>query len=342
METDELSLRDEIEAAATVEEETPPEVETPEVEAQPEEIEAKPERERDEKGRFVAKTDETPAEPEVQTETPKEQEPAPEPDTIAAPVNWSPAGQAHWANVPPEVQQYIADRETDLHKTLTRHDDERDFGRSMYKEVQPYLAQIQAEGGTPQTAIRDLLNTAYILRTGDPETKRQLIIQTAHQFGVDLTNTELPQMTPEVQPLYNRIQSLEDTIRSQGQQQEQQLREQIDKEITAFSQDPKNVHYEAVKAHMGQLIGSGAYSTLEEAYDAACWSNPEIRDSILAQQRLEEDEKQKAEQRKRTEDSKRKDVSVTGDRGATVSNGSGNKTLRDEIASNMSASTTGV
>ena len=348
-EDEETSLRDELEAAMT-EDGDDGGTETP-VETTAETAEEQPTRARDEKGRFVSTkedTEETPTEvsdavPETTEETQTEaQEEAAVLEALSLPANWSPKVQEHWAGASRELQEYITERENELHGTLTKHDEERNFGRSMYRTIQPYMAQIQAEGGTPETAVQELMNTAYVLRTGDPETKRQLILRTAQQFGVDLSNTELPEYSPEVASLQNRLNQLEGKLTQQQTESIQNLQDEINKEIEAFSQDPKNVHFAVVREEMSSLLSAGACATLEEAYDAACWSNPDVRKALLEQEKLEDEQKRNEEAKEKAEKARRKAVSVTGDRGTAVPTNSGKATLRDELESQFAASGGGV
>lgn len=244
--------------------------------------------EREEDGKFKAEAPET---PEVALEPAKEVPPPPQ--------SWTAEAKAEWANAPDKIRAEVLKREQDMHQALTRHDGELRLGRDMKEIVSPYLPIIQAEGGTPQTAVRDLLNTAFVLRTGSQEQKRALILNTAKQYGVDLgIQEESEYVDPMLASLRQEIEQLKRIANPQAV--ESRLRERfegdkIQSDIAAFAANPANVHFEAVKPIMGALLGSHQAKDLQEAYDMACNANPQIRSTLEAAKRAELEAKRKQE-----------------------------------------------
>jgi hypothetical protein len=361
----ENSVRDDIEAAIKehAEVETP-EVEKPVVEAAAEvESEAqKQERTRDEKGRFVAKEAEagkpeqrdasvlekpvaagmgasTPEQPAL----PAAQEAKPE-AALAPPNGWTAEAKAKWHELPPEIMAAVQKREQDIAKFTSTRDEHASFGKEVYQTVQPYLAQIQAEGGTPTSAIKSLLNTAYVLRTGSPEQKRQLLLQTAAQFGVDLgTPQAQPGAVPGLETLQQRLDRLEHERQQERAAEQNRLQAEVQTEIETFAADPKHPHYEAVKGHMSALIAQGLAKDLQDAYDQAVWARPDTRATLAAQQRAEEEQKRRAEAKQRAEDAKRKNVSITGGPGNTAAaSAPGGRSIREELLAASAAVSGGV
>ena len=60
----------------------------------------------------------------------------------------------------------------------------------------------------------------------------------------------------------------------------EQMNSQI-AQIEAFKMDPKNRFFENVRQDMAKLFQTGKADTLQEAYDAACWLNPDIRAILI-------------------------------------------------------------
>jgi hypothetical protein len=214
----------------------------------------------------------------------------------------------------------------------------------MYQTVQPYMAQIQSEGGTPETAIKSLLNTAYILRVGTAEQKRNVLLQTAQQFGVDLGvkpqgDSDIP---PYIQPVIQRLNQLEGTFTQREQAERDRNQAEVNQEITAFAADPKHPHFNEVKVYMTALLNEGAAQSLQDAYDQACWARADIRATLQAQQRAEEEQKRRAEAKARAE--KARNLSgITGGPGNTAGNSAPeNRSLRDELNANWAAQSGGV
>jgi hypothetical protein len=344
----ETSIRDELQAAFKASKEASETPETPKSEALEapkvsEAPEAVPvveaqERVRDEKGRFVAKEaePETVDKPAVKQEVPVVEKPA----AIAPPNGWSAEAKAKWHELPPEIMAAVQKREQDIGKFTSTRDEHASFGKEIYQTVQPYMPLIQAEGGTPARAIQALLNTAYVLRTGTPEQKKQLLLVTARNYGIDLSGQPTGQPTgqpDEFSALRSEVQELRSALAQRESAIEQQLQTEVQTEVDAFAADPKHPHYAEVKANMAALLSAGAAKDLQDAYDQAVWARPDIRATLLAQQRAEEEQKRVAEAKARAEAAKRKSISITGGPGASSSSAPA-RSLREELEANFAAS----
>jgi hypothetical protein len=262
------------------------------------------------------KATESELKPEVEKPTVEQPENKP---AVDAPVSLSGAIKAKWKDLPDDVRAEWKKREDDVHRMMTAHDGELRLGRSVKEIASPYEAMIRSEGGTVEGAFKDLLNTAYILRTASPQQKAQLIMNTAQQFGVDLKqyigvegnaqpqnqqNSQFAALQEEIHRL--KQQANPETIKNQLQ--EEMTRDRITSEIQTFAANPANVHFEAVRTLMGTLISSGQAKNLQDAYEKAIWSTPDIRSELLKSQNEELAKKKKAE----IEAKKKAAVSVTG------------------------------
>lgn len=349
MSQQELSLREELEAAAAPVEEVDETEETEIVVEAVEETEAeKTERLRDERGRFAKKeTVEESAEP-VEKEVPAKAEETPdevtdEPEApqqaLAPPNGWTADAKAKWHELPAEVQAAVNKRELDVAKFTSKSDGERQLGIDVQKTLSPYMPMIHAEGGTPVTAIQSLLNTAYQLRTGTPDQKKALMLQTAQLYGVDLSNTEVPHVDPSVAALQQEIAQLKGLVHDQTQEHETNLHQTVQQEIETFAADPANPYFAQVRTHMGALMRADDSLSLQDAYDRACWANPDVRATLQAQDRVASDEKRRQEAKATATKAKHKDVSITGGPGAApTSPAPETLSLREELEANMAAS----
>lgn len=251
------------------------------------------EKPRDEEGKFVAEESAEEKEtPELPAEPAKELPPAPQ--------SLNAAEKAEWANLSDKAREIILRREQDYHKEFTAPDGALRLGREIKNVIAPYEAQIRAEGATPVQAVESLLNTAYILRTGTPEQKKALILNTAKQYGVDIGNVNAEQeyVDPTIAALQQEIQQLKqlanpDYIKSSLTKEMQEAKIQAD--IAAFASDPAHVHFETVKPLMASILGSGQAKDLKEAYDMACMANPTIRSTLEAARNAELEAKRKQE-----------------------------------------------
>lgn len=249
---------------------------------------------------------------------------APKEEVIPPPQAYSGAVKAKWAELPREIQTELAKREADFHKELTKHDEERTFGRQVEKIVTPYVAQIRAEGATVPQAIESLLNMAHVLRVGNPQQKSDLLLRTAHTFGVDLRQAlqvqqAQPQLHPQVQNVLQEVQGIKQRLEQEATLKKQQEDNEIQQQIKAFGADPEHIHFETVKPHMAALLQGGIAKDLQDAYDQAVYANPHTRSSLLEAQKADTNEKRVAEQKARAEAARRAGSSLKGAPGMAAS-----------------------
>lgn len=234
-------------------------------------------------------------------------------DVSAAPSSWTNAAKAEWAKLPPVARAEIAKREQEIHREFTRRDDERNYGREIQKVVQPYEAIIRAAGSTPQAAIADVLNTAYILRTADPVTKARTMAQVIQQYGVDLKlagTAQAQNVDPTIAALQQEVAQLRSERTREVEQQRAQVEQEVLTAVETFGQDPKHPHFRAVSAHMGALMQAGQAKDMEEAYEMAVWARPDIRGQLQAAQTAQATAQ--GQTRQKAQNARAKGVSVRG------------------------------
>ncbi|WP_186260019.1 hypothetical protein [Burkholderia gladioli] len=261
------------------------------------------------------------------------------------PQSWNAAERAHWEKIPAEVQAVITRREEEAHRGITKLGQDAAYGQKLRDVISPYLPIIRAEGGDEAGAVRDLLQTAYVLRTANPEQKVQLFRQLAGQFGVDLSAAAqgVREVDPEVAALRQELTQVRGYLANTEQQQHQQVEASAQQMIDAFAADPKNEFYEEVKPLMGQLLVSGRAQTMQDAYEQACWATASVRSTLMQRQQAEAESKRAAEAKAKADAKRRAGGSVSGSPAApvaaTASAAAQNLTLRDEIRANFRAAT---
>lgn len=259
-------------------------------------------------------------------------------EEIKAPVSLSGSIKEKWKDLPEDVKREWKKREDDVHRMMTAHDGELRLGREVKEIASPYEAIIRAEGGTVSSAFRDLLNTAYVLRTGSPQQKAQLLLETARQFNVDLNSHTSPTQNNPVMQMQEEIHRLRQELnpaKIKNELQEEAQRGMISEEIRNFAANPANVHFETVRTVMGSLMVNGQAKNLQDAYEQACWSDPSIRRQLLDAQ----NEEQKKKRRVEMEAKKKAASSITGSLGtATPTTNKQNKSIEDDLRESLKAS----
>lgn len=247
--------------------------------------------------------------------------------------------KAKFAELPPEWQQEIVRREAEAHKALTSQDEERQLGRKINQVVTPYLPTIRAEGATVEKAFENYLQTAHVLRSGTPLQKAQALHSIAQAFSVDL-NLPLQQAgsDPRYAHLEHQLSELQNRLQAQDHQRQQQEDQNLRSQIDAFASQPGHEHFEKVKVRMGALLDSGEAKDLEDAYQQATWSHPEIRSTLVEAQTRAAEEKRIAEQKALSERARSAAVSVTGAPGSSrpLNGAQSHGSIEDDVRAAMS------
>lgn len=258
---------------------------------------------------------------------------------IAPHQNFPAEIKAEWAKLDPKVQTALVKREADFEKLATTMDEERSFAKEMQKTILPYMPLINMSQSTPAKAITELLNYAQILQTGSPQSKGQLLHQLAQRWGADMRFT--PQVAQQPQNQFSALQQELQRLREQVVKQPELIKQQQEQAnlqavIEAFAADPKNIHYARVKPVMAALLSSGQAKDMQDAYDKACYAEPDIRSERLAADQKAVDAKRIADIKAKAEKARSASVSV---KGSSSMNGADNpkvkRSLREELRANL-------
>lgn len=318
---------------------------------------------RDELGRFKAATD--PAAPEPSplktegTSSPSEPVaagPETEPRPVTPPSTWSAGAKAIFATLPEVARKEIAKREADYSRGIQIHAEKAKIADTLMREIQPYEAMLRAEGSTPDRAIASLLRSAYVLRTASPQQKGELIMQIAQQYGADLSQIAGPRAQPEgqqqdlsqvqqmvqqlVAPHLSKIQQWEQQQTQAQQQQAWQMEQEISSQIAAFQSatnedgSPKHLYFENVRPLMSAYFANGQAKDLEQAYEMACWANPEVRAALIADQQSKAEAQRLEEAKRKAGNARAAGFNVSGQGGVGIA-GATQSSLRDELAAQL-------
>ena len=252
----------------------------------------------------------------------------------AAPRGFTAAAREEWKNTPPAIRKEIAKREADFNKGIEKYRTQARKGDVIDQTITPYRQMFAQMGVQPPVLIGQLLQTAAILQGGNTAAKADLVANLTKQFGVDIgeldralagegpspQTQQRSQFQEELAPLQQELQQL----RQFYNQNQQQAQQGIQQELTAFANNPANEFYRDVRMDMADIMESmakrGQNIDLAQAYDRACYMNPEIRQVL--------------EQRKVTQSlgsKRRASSSVRGTQGGS-GGGVGGGSLRDTIS----------
>jgi hypothetical protein len=317
------SLRETIEAAVDDHPETPEKLgEQPSegaVKATPETTQAKP------------ATDPSQS---VKPETSAKAEKPVAPGELRAPAQWKPEVREHWNKLPRAVQEEVIRREGDNLRLIGSVGPKIRVADEVANQLQPFVGRLQENGVAPMTFVNDLFTTAKALAGGDPMSKAEVVANIVQSYGVDLRAldaalTKRVSAPPEVHQARQMMTRMTYQQAEQQAAQEQQGQAAAEQAIAEFEADPKHEFLGEVRNMMADLVESGKVSSLEDAYTAAIWANPNTRRILLQR----EAQSRVATKSKRAEAARRASSAIHGTPSFPVNGAGGepNMSLRQSI-----------
>ena len=209
---------------------------------------------------------------------------------LAPPHGWTPAAKAAYAKLPPEVQEAVARREVEINNGFAKLKEYK--GLDQYAEMAKSSGTTLKEAFDRYKAAEDLLDRDF--RGGVAQLcemygvhPMQLAQEFASMFGGQQGGQPGPQGQPQpgdpqVGLLARELAGIKEFVRTLSTEREQQEREGINTFVQQFSQD--KLYFEDVRKDMAHLIRTGQANDLNDAYDKACWMNPQIRDLLIKEQ----------------------------------------------------------
>jgi len=181
--------------------------------------------------------------------------------------------------------------------------------RAKFSRYENFLPQIEQDfalrGVDPITGIQQLLSYQQMLQN-DPDRGLAMLAQQirprdakalfqllGQHWGVDLGQVvqNQPWIDPAVkslvEPLQQQNQQLMQYLQNQHQMQYQAASTQVAQSIKAFVEakdehgNPKYPHYQKLEARMAQMVQMGGIRPLEQLYEEALWSDPELREEAI-------------------------------------------------------------
>jgi hypothetical protein len=297
--------------------------------------EDKPERTRDEAGRFANKT-ETPVEAK---EAPQAATPAPEkpPEALAAqpvapahkaPPGWSAEAKASFETLPPHVQAAVAKREQEVDNGFRVLQD--------YKGLEEFSPLVKQAGTTHAEVMRRAVSWEQALQANPVNAvihamrvggvNPQQLFQALQGNG----NQTPPQQQPQQRP-----------VDVQAEVQKALKQRDTESQISAFLADTaKYPHAEAVLDDMTLLFSAKKVNSLDDAYNMAVWMRPDLREQLIRQQAPAPAVDANAQQRAAADQARKASRSITGSSapGPSANGTQQPSTIRDSLRQAMRAS----
>lgn len=198
------------------------------------------------------------------------------------PNSWKATVREKFKTLPADVQQEVLRRENEHQKLMQETTNERRFAGEFMQATAPYEAFLRSNNIHPLNAYKQLMNDAYTLKTGDAITKGRLVAAIIKNNNVDLDalNNALEGISQPVDPVLQELNALKAKFAERETYEQRTFQSQIDNELAAFANNPENEFFADVRQDMAILLDAGRATDLKDAYDKACFMNPEVRSVI--------------------------------------------------------------
>lgn len=257
-----------------------------------EEPETKP-VDRDQQGRFAAKSEEK----EVSTETPPDEQQ--EQPAIKAPSSWKKELQEKFGTLPPEVQAEVNRREEDFHRGIAQYKQAADWA-SQFAPIANDLGYLKQSYGNEVQAIGELVKLERFANS-DPI---GFIKHFAQSRGIPLDGS-LPQQDPTISALRQQVEQLTGYVQNERMTKEQREQQEALQHIEQFRQSPEAAHFDVLRNDMAALLQAGLANDIKSAYEKALWQRPDLRQSLISQQIAAEQEKARNEAKNKADAAKK-------------------------------------
>lgn len=308
-----------------------PAAETPTIEQSLQAVWDKNNPPRSPDGKFAPyKQEAAPAETETPAETPAEATGQPEAVTqepatpaIQAPLSWSGEMKAKWADLPPDVQTYVAQRDKESHEAISRAGMQIKAFEPIGKVLAHFTETFKRNNLHPAEGIARLLNVETQLEKDPVEAVKNI----AKAYGVDLQMLAgLAEGTPGEQPAADpRVAQLEAQLRetseklnqvtsyltTQQTQQQTAGRDALARQISDFAEakdasgNPLHPHFDRVTGTMAALLQANPEWDLAQAYSRAVRADDELYAEAEAKKAAEAEAKRQADARKKAEEARK-------------------------------------
>lgn len=229
----------------------------------------------DDEGQPEEKKEQSSIDDVAEDQEPEKPDTEPTEDTVEATLVDAPEGidADLWQKIPADAQQAFVAREAGLQEAAKF---KQDFGF-----INDYMARhgqaMAIHGMTPEQSLRQLMALNDLAQQNPAQYLQTFQQMTGFDIAgwVNAQQAEYDYLTPEQQQLQAMQQQMQ-------QMQHQQAQAWVDQRLAAFAADPKNKFYgrPSVQAKMTEFINRKVTQDLDEAYQMAIWSLPEVREEM--------------------------------------------------------------
>lgn len=209
------------------------------------------------------------------------------PELKAAPKSWAKPQHEIWSKLPPEAQDYIAQREAQVEEGFKANAQAVRYAQAVYGVMQPHQALLDSQGIKNHVEFVNSLVQAHYVLSSQPDTARYpYIANVLRTYGLDpakvaeavtaLGTEQKPQESAAERELRARVAKIESDKQLEHTERFKALKAETDAQIAAFAADPAHPFFEEVAGEVSLLLADPRI-TLEKAYEMAVYANAVTR-----------------------------------------------------------------
>lgn len=222
--------------------------------------------------------------PEI--ETPEIPETPTAPTTHAAPQSWKKEMHEKFSTLPPDVQEYIEQREVQMRDGLEKDRGDANLGRTMRDVMTPYREMLQKQGVDEPRAVQYLLSAHYKLSNGSEADKSAYFSTLASQYGINLTGVQqAAPIDPTIKALQDELNGIKTHLNNGQQAALTEAKQRVSRDVETFASQPEHQYFDEVSDEIVAFLHQGL--ELKDAYEKAVWANPVTRAKEVA--RIQQD-----------------------------------------------------
>jgi RNA polymerase-interacting CarD/CdnL/TRCF family regulator len=248
---------------------------------------------RDEKGRFKSKSEETSSQddPVEELELVAEAIDEVQQEEVKRPTTWKKEYVDVWEKMkdgkPLDEQEFVKfaeyanQREAEYKKGVSAYKAEADNARQLTDAINPFVPELQQQGIHPVAWINNLGRAHMVLSKAPYEQKVQLFHRLAQDYGIQLNSDSLQMpeqayVDPYQQQLMQQLQATQQQVQQLSAIRDQEENARLNQEISRVSSNKERFpHFDMVREDMAQLLERGLAQDLESAYAKAVRMNDE-------------------------------------------------------------------
>jgi hypothetical protein len=247
---------------------------------------------RDEKGRFKSKSEETDSQDDtVETEPIAEDTNNVEEVKAQRPTTWKKEYVEIWEKMEKgeplkkedftKFAEYANQRESEYKRGVSAYKAEADNARQLTQAIGPFVPELQQQGIHPVAWINNLGRAHMILSKAPYQEKLQMFHRLAQDYGIQLNqdSLQMPEQAyvdPYQQQLMQQLQATQKQVQQLSAIRDQEENARLTSEISRVSSNKERFpHFEMVREDMAQLLERGLAQDLESAYAKAVRMNDE-------------------------------------------------------------------